>query len=182
MTLIKRVDYYFDRFGAENTSYVVEAVKERVEELNLDTVVVATTTGATGLKFAESLKGLAKVIAVSYRSMDKGLAEEIRKAGGEVVENCDTPLSSPRFRQARDTLYILGQGFKVALEVVLIAVDLGLVRIGSDVVGVGGTERGADTAIVVRAAPSNNLVRGRGDRRPMVREIIAMPRVKMWWF
>jgi hypothetical protein len=76
----------------------------------------------------------------------------------------------------------MGQGFKAAVEVVLIATDLGLLEIGIDVVGVGGTERGADTAIVMRAAPSASLVRGPGEKRPVIREIIAMPRVKMWWF
>lgn len=182
MVLIKRIDFYFDRFGYENTLYVVEAVRDRVKELGLKWVIVASTSGATGLKFVESLRGLADVIVVSYRSMDRSFVEKIRELGGLIVENCDTPLSNPRFKQARDTLYLMGQGFKVAVEVVLIATDLGLVKIGTDVVGVGGTERGADTAIVMRAAPSNSLLKGPGDRRPVIREIIAMPRVKMWWF
>jgi len=182
MVLIKRIDFYFDRFGPENTLYVIEAVKDRVKELGLKRVVVASTSGATGLKFVESLKGLAKVIVVSYRSMDKTFAEKIRELGGLTVENSSTPLSNPRLRQARDTLYLMGQGFKVAVEVVLIATDLGLLEIGEDVVGVGGTEKGADTAIVIRATPSNSLVKGPGEKRPSIREVIAMPRVKMWWF
>jgi len=182
MVLIKRIDFYFDRFGSENTLYVIEAVRDRVKELGLKWVVVASTSGATGLKFAESLKGLANVIAVSYKGMDKAFVEKIRELGGLTVENCSTPLSNPKLRQARDTLYLMGQGFKVAVEVVLIATDLGLLEIGADVVGVGGTDRGADTAIVMRAAPSASLVRGPGERRPVIREVIAMPRVKMWWF
>lgn len=182
MPLIKRIDFYFDRFGSENTLYVIEAVKDRVKELGLKWVVVASTSGATGLRFVESLRGLADTIVISYKSMDRVFAEKIQELGGFIVENCSTPLSNPRFKQARDTLYLMGQGFKVAVEVVLIATDLGLLEIGTDVVGVGGTEKGADTAIVMRAAPSNSLVRGPGERRPVIREIIAMPRVKMWWF
>ncbi len=44
-------------------------------------------------------------------------------------------------------LYTLGQGFKVAIKEILTAADEGLLERYSDVLGVGGTGRKADTAI-----------------------------------
>ena len=53
-----------------------------------------------------------------------------------------------------NTLRMFGQGVKVAVEISIMALDAGLVPYGEDVVAVGGTHRGADTACVVRPAHS----------------------------
>jgi hypothetical protein len=45
-----------------------------------------------------------------------------------------------------------GQGMKVAVEVVVGAVQAGLVKEGERVIGVGGSGQGADTALVVVAS------------------------------
>lgn len=45
-----------------------------------------------------------------------------------------------------------GQGTKVAVEVVVCAVQAGLVKVGERVIGVGGSSRGADTALVIGAS------------------------------
>jgi hypothetical protein len=68
------------------------------------------------------------------------------------------------------TLRIFGQGVKVALEIVLMACDRGWVRTDEDVLSIGGTGRGADTALVVRPANSQNCLDA------VVREIVAKPR------
>lgn len=50
------------------------------------------------------------------------------------------------------TLYAFSQGTKVAVEIVLSAVDAGLVPAGEDVIAVAGTGGGADTAYIITAA------------------------------
>jgi len=55
-----------------------------------------------------------------------------------------------------NVLRIFGQGMKVAVEIALMAADAGLISTDQDVISVGGTMRGADTAIVLKP---NNVCR-----------------------
>jgi len=55
------------------------------------------------------------------------------------------------------TLRLFGQGTKVAVELPLMAADAGLVRTDEDVISIGGTGRGADTALVIQPANSFNI-------------------------
>jgi hypothetical protein len=59
---------------------------------------------------------------------------------------------------------------KVCVEIVLMAADAGLVSAGEEVAAVAGTDEGADTAVIVRAAYPRTF------RELKVREILAMPR------
>jgi hypothetical protein len=67
-------------------------------------------------------------------------------------------------------LRILGQGLKVCVEVSVMALDAGLIPSGVDIISLGGTGEGLDTAAVIRPAHSQNFF----DTR--VREIICKPR------
>jgi len=81
----------------------------------------------------------------------------------------------------RNTLYILGQGFKVAVEVILIAADKGLIELCKSVIGVGGSGKGADTAIVAKSTTTNEIFSEDSSKKLEVRDIIAMPLKKKWW-
>jgi hypothetical protein len=63
-----------------------------------------------------------------------------------------------------------GEGIKVAVEVAVMAADAGLVPTDREIIAVGGTGGGADTAVVLKAAHMNNFF----DLE--IREIIAKPR------
>jgi len=56
---------YFSEPGPENIGEVVKAVIERVGLKDINTVIVAITSGRTGLRFAKALKGKADLIVVS---------------------------------------------------------------------------------------------------------------------
>ena len=68
-----------------------------------------------------------------------------------------------------DTLRLFGQGTKVAVEIAVMAADAGALS-GEDIISIGGTGRGADTALVLKPAHQNNFF----DLR--IREIICKPR------
>jgi hypothetical protein len=68
------------------------------------------------------------------------------------------------------TYYTLGQGFKVAVEVALMAADQGLIPSGKEVLALGGSANGADTALVLRPACSAEFFKTK------VSEIVCMPR------
>ena len=70
-----------------------------------------------------------------------------------------------------DTLRTFGQGLKVACEISLMAADAGLVRTDEDIISIGGSARGADTALVL--TPTNT--RRFFDLK--VREILCKPRL-----
>jgi hypothetical protein len=68
-----------------------------------------------------------------------------------------------------DTLRLLGHGTKVAVEIAIMAADAGALT-GKDIVVIGGTGRGADTALILKPANQSDFF----DLR--IREIICKPR------
>ena len=180
---------YFPKPGPANTGAVLEAVARRAKELSIDRVIVATCSGRTAFEARKSFDPSLKIIAVTHvTGFDEPnvqeLSEEDRRAlqaQGVEVLTCAHAFGGVG-RGVRNkvgtyqvdevmayTLRIFGQGTKVAVEIALMAADAGLVRTGEDVISVGGTGKGADTALVLRPAISSHLF----DLR--VREVICKP-------
>jgi hypothetical protein len=201
--LTKRQVYYFDEPGEENTQWVIEAVSKRLEFGGITKVIIASTSGKTAVEFARSLAGKAELICVSeapYRRewgeqwpcLKQTFRRELEKFGvavidkapyvlhGSVVEAARWPSISPE-RLVKETLYAFGQGMKVAVEVALTAASCGYVTPYEDVVGVGGSGTGADTAIVLRATYPASLFDKDRTKRLEIKEVIAMPISKKWW-
>ena len=164
--------HYFDTAGKHNTDPTLDMVKVWSEKLNINEIVVASTSGETGLKAVE-IFGPERVIVVSHstgfkKEGEQELSDEMRKKienQGTTVLTCQHALAgvSRAIRYQLHTyevdeiianvLRIFGQGMKVAVEIALMAADAGLISTNQDVISVGGTIRGADTAIVLK--PSN---------------------------
>ena len=66
---------------------------------------------------------------------------------------------------------LIGKGYKVAIEITLMAADAGLISPDEEVIAIAGTGRGADTAIVVKPAHAHDAFSLR------VKEIICKPRL-----
>ncbi len=71
----------------------------------------------------------------------------------------------------RDTLYRFSQGMKVAVECLLMAADAGLLDMSQEVIAIGGTDEGADTAIVCKPTYPRTF------HELEIRELLAKPRV-----
>src|ERR1035437_5333986 len=56
---------YFENVGEANTDAVLNAAKQRAQELGIKTILVASSRGATGVKAVEVFKGL-KVVIVGH--------------------------------------------------------------------------------------------------------------------
>ncbi|MEW6546758.1 MAG: pyruvate kinase alpha/beta domain-containing protein [Bacillota bacterium] len=67
-------------------------------------------------------------------------------------------------------LYMFSQGVKVAVEVAVMALDAGLIPYGQEVISVGGSGRGADSALVVLPAYSRTFFETK------ILELICKPR------
>ncbi len=180
---------YFPKPGPANTEAVIEAVVRRARELSIDRVIVATCSGRTAFEVRRSFDPSLKVIAVThvtgfYEPNIQELSEEDRRAlqaEGVEVLTCAHAFGGVG-RGVRNrvgtyqideimayTLRIFGQGTKVAVEIALMAADAGLVRSDEDVISVGGTGQGADTALVLRPTTSSHFF----DLR--IREVICKP-------
>jgi len=144
-TVERKVEYFIDP-GSQNTEEVIDSVKRRITNGDISKVVVASTSGETGVKFARELKGSAMVIAVSHEEMNAVYKRQITEHGGKAFDKTHLALHAKGMDDVRKTFYTFGQGFKVAVEVILIATDKGELDLYEDVVGVGGTGNGADTA------------------------------------
>lgn len=165
---------YFTRAGLRNTAALFEAVARRAGESNIRTVIVATTSGRTAFEALDRLGEGFDIIAVTHvtgftepnvQDMDEKDRRELEKRGVRVL-TCQHALGGIG-RAVRNrlgtyqideliayTLRIFGQGIKVAIEVSLMAADAGLVSVGEDVISVGGSGKGADSAVVLRPANS----------------------------
>jgi len=179
---------YFAKPGKENTDEVLRLASLRAKELGIKSILVASTTGDTALKAMEVFKG-ARVVVVSHFTGMKGpniqeFTEENRQkvlnAGVSLLTTTHTFSGLGRAMRKKfnmylfeetvaNTLRIFGQGMKVVCEVTLMAADAGLVRTDEDIIVIGGTGRGADTAVVLRPVNSEDFF----DLK--VREILCKP-------
>ena len=55
--ILQKSIVYFQDPGEQNTAQVIQAAKERAIELDIKEIVVASTSGKTGVAMANALKG-----------------------------------------------------------------------------------------------------------------------------
>lgn len=187
---------YFTAPGRGNTSDTLALAKRRAQDLELRYIVVASTTGRTGVLAAEMFADTGiEVIVVSehygyrtegewfmkdeYLSRLKELNVRVmtqshalsgveRSISKQIGGSSRVEAIAEAFRR------LFGVGVKVCVEVTIMAADSGFIPVGPEVevMAIGGMAGGADTALVVRPAHMNNFF----DLE--VREIVCMPRSK----
>ncbi len=201
--MLKRQVTYFEQFGSDNTDAVVDAVVERLQVGDIKTLLVASTSGATALRFAKRLNGKVHIVCVSespgrrewgskWPCLKPSIKKELEKLGVSIMEMVpyvfhNSIMENSRWggfypeRIVKETLYCFGQGMKVAVELALSAVACGYVEPFTDVLSVGGTSSGSDTAIVLRATYPACIFDKDPAKRLEIREVIALPLAKKWW-
>ncbi len=162
---------YFHHPGQENTERVLQIAKARAEQLGIKSVVVATTTGQTGVRASEVFQGYNLVLVTHSTGFKAPNAQELIdenrqaiQANGGCILTCQHAFGGVG-RAVRKklqtyeleeiiayTLRIFGEGMKVACEIALMAADAGLIRVDEPAIAIGGTGRGSDTAVVVLPA------------------------------
>ncbi|MEN3202922.1 MAG: pyruvate kinase alpha/beta domain-containing protein [Atribacterota bacterium] len=190
----ERTIVYFDAPGPQNTGVVLACALRRAKEKDIRYIVVASSSGETALRLGEEAKRegyQGKIVVCTYHAGFSGgdaisLPLERRallEAMGMVVVQGVHALSgiSRSFRQRFGGLSIpeivaesfrrISEGFKVAIEVAIMAADFGAIPTTEDVIALGGKEKGVDTAIVLRPCHQNSFF----DLK--VREILCMPRL-----
>ncbi|NOY70569.1 MAG: hypothetical protein GXP53_13970 [Deltaproteobacteria bacterium] len=178
----------FEKPGKSNTVQTLKLARARAEELGINEVAMASTTGETAYQALEILAGF-KLVAVTYHCgfrepfqgvMEDNMRKNLEEKGVRIIEATHALSGVERSIAKKytgsypvllvaDTLRLFGQGTKVAVEITVMAADGGALT-GKDIIAIGGSGRGADTACVIKPAHQSNFF----DLR--VREIICKPR------
>jgi len=187
--LFKRENVYFQTPGKQNTEALLKLVKAYAKAEGIRDIVVASTTGETGVKASKLFKDFNVVVVTHYVGMkEPGVSEleeenrkRILKNGAKVLTATHALSSAERAIRGKwgtimpleimaNTLRLFGEGTKVCVEITLMAADAGLIPVDRDVIAVAGTGRGADTALLIKPANASRFF----DLK--VREVIAKPR------
>jgi len=181
---------YFLSPGPKNTETTLEAALERADELKIKKILVTSCSGNTAFKaldlFGKDFSLIIVTHVTGFKKPDyQELSEKDRKL---LLEKGATVFTAQHafggigraFRNKTGTYQIdeiiaytlrtFGQGTKVAIEIALMAADAGLIRTDEDVISIGGTASGVDTALLLKPAHTQNFF----DLK--VKEIICKPR------
>lgn len=181
----------FERPGRGNTVRALSCAMEQAIARHLP-LVVATNTGETACTLLELYAARGErpnIVAVSHvngfvrpgeQELEAEFTTRLKEAGipivtaTHVLSGVERGLSSkfggvyPAEIMAY-TLRTMGQGTKVAVEIAIMALDHGAIVYGQPVVSVGGTGRGADTALILTPAHAAQVL----DTR--IHEILCKP-------
>lgn len=176
---------YFEGAGKEHTRDTVKLAVETAKELGIKNIVVASTEGNTARIIADemNLDGI-KVTVVTHaygqkipnsNPMEEDLRYYLKEKGfnvcsaAHVLSGAERSLSSTfggvyPVEIIAYTLRMLGQGTKVCVEISSMAADAGYISTGEPVVAIGGSAKGADTALVLRPEVTSRIIKTKIDR------------------
>lgn len=179
---------YYEAPSEADTETTFLRARERAESLGIRDIVVASTTGRTGLRACQFFKGFrvtvvrhhAGFLTPGIQQMESENEKAILASGARIVTAGHAFSGIERAIRAKrdtigplelmaDTLRLFGHGTKVCMEITVMAADAGEIPMDRSVIIIAGTSEGADTALVVRPAHSNNFF------DLFVKEIIAKP-------
>jgi hypothetical protein len=181
---------YHEQTGKINTEKTLEVAAKRAEELGTQHILIASTSGETGLMAAKLMVGRSVIVVThstgfvqpDHQQLLPELRTQIEEAGALIL-TCQHAFGGVG-RAVRKklgtyevdeimafTLRIFGEGMKVAIEIALMAADAGLVSTQAPCISLGGTAYGVDAALVLIPANAQNFF----DLR--VLEILAKPRL-----
>ena len=194
----ERKAVYFRYRGEINTRRVLELARDRALELGIGVMVVASETGRSALKALGLLKGIGikLVVVTHYPGETRGPRGDIPiglgrpeyahvkrylEENGAVIVQGTRPFGGigralgwhapVPVTFVDKALELFGPGTKIAIEAALMATDAGALEDGEEVVTLGGTYKGLDTALVVKTCWSGDFF-----TKFEVLEIIAEPR------
>lgn len=179
---------YWPTAGKEHTEATVKLAVERARSLGLKHLVIASVTGYS----AQLLLGHKdlEVVCVTHQAgfarpgeqeMPPDMRRKLEEGGIKVLTTTHLMAGLDRALRFKfqglypseiiaNALRLFGQGTKVAVEVAGMALDAGLIPYGVDIVALGGTNEGVDTALVLRPAHSQDFFATK------IKEIICKPR------
>jgi hypothetical protein len=180
---------YFEKRGKKNTVKTLEIAKRRALELGIDEVVIASTHGYSALQAAQVFSDTdTRITAVSISPTFDDMGWKMADAERARVEDAGVRVLTGLHALAdgvpegfygehttgtivADTLRFFSQGMKVTVEISIMALEAGIIAPKTEVISIGGTDEGVDTAIVAIPAFARKIKEFR------VLEILCKPRM-----
>jgi len=181
---------YFEKPGKDNTQKTLELALNYAKENKINTIVLSTSTGETALKLRKLDKDI-EIIAVTYSEavaykdkleLFEKNREELEKNNIKIVKSTHafSGIDKCMFKKfgststhviISETLKLISEGTKVAVECTLMSADAGIISQKQEILALGGTSRGVDTCLLVSPSTTGNFFEFG------ILEIICMPRV-----
>ncbi len=180
---------YFTEPAEDNTDKAIELAVDYAEQNKIKKIVIASSTGTSALQLKKRASDLIVVDvtyseAVSYEDKLKEFEKNRKKlenAGVEIVKctHAFSGVEKALFKRYKsmmpqlliaDTLKLISEGVKVAVESALMAADVGAITPNENVLVLGGSGRGVDTCLLVKPSTTSNFFDFG------ILEVICMPR------
>lgn len=182
---------YFDAEGPDNTDKALDIAVAFCRAGNIKKIVVASSSGGTALKLKDKAGEAIQVIAVTYGAGSRFIEEveafnnnyeKLQSRGIATVRGVHALSGAERTFENKyktgfmplnlvaDTLRMFSQGMKVCIEVSIMAAEAGYITPREDIVVLGGSGEGADTAVLMKPGYAANMF----DIK--IREVLCMPR------
>ncbi|MCL1835214.1 MAG: hypothetical protein FWG48_03540 [Oscillospiraceae bacterium] len=181
----------YEKPGPVNTDETCRIGISKAKEIGA-VIVSATTEGTSGARLCEmaremGFEGEIVIVASAFGSREPGvqlLKEEHKAAmlssGARLVTAAHALSGAERALSTKfggvypveiiaNSLRMLSQGIKVVVEIGSMALDAGAIGYGPDIVCMGGSGRGLDTAVVMKAAHANKIF------ETNIHEVLCLP-------
>jgi len=170
--------FYFDKKGPVNTDKTLEIAIACCNERVIKKIVIASSTGETAIRLHKKAGDSIEIIAVTYcagsrfreevegfeRNRDLLVSKGIRIVRGlHALSGLERGFEGKYksgfipLNLVSDTLRMFSQGVKVCVEISVMAAEHGFITPDEDIVAIGGSGKGADTAMVIRPAFAANF-------------------------
>ncbi len=187
---IERSVFYFQKGGPANTHKTLEIALSSAAEANIKKIVVASSTGETAVKLHQMAGDAVEIISVTYNAGSRFKTqveqfnrnhEDLLQKGIRVVRGLHAFSGvekgfSERYKTnllplniVADTLRMFSQGVKVCVEITIMAAEHGFVTPEEEIVAVGGSGHGADTAVIMNPVFAADLFKAK------IKALLCMP-------
>jgi len=186
----ERKIFYFGKKGPVNTAKTLEIALDCCRSQDIRKIVVASSTGETALNLRNRAGNAVDIIAVTYGAGSR-YREEVETfnknrpslidQGVKIVRGLHALSGVERSFEGKyqsgliplnivsDTLRLFSQGVKVCVEISVMAAEHGLVSPDEEIVAIGGSGTGSDTALLIKPAYAANFFETK------IRAILCMP-------
>ncbi|WP_105204483.1 pyruvate kinase alpha/beta domain-containing protein [Neobittarella massiliensis] len=176
----------FTKMGKAGTEETARIAIQTAKERGIRHIVIASSTGYTAQYF-KNCGVQVTVVTLAYGSrkpgqnvMDETVRQQLKDDGFAVCTAAHALSAGERsistdaggmypLELIAHTLYMLSQGAKVCVECAAMALDGGYIPYGEDIVAVGGTGHGADTAVVLRPGYSKTILKS------SIKDVLCLP-------
>ncbi|MHA2394628.1 MAG: hypothetical protein ACXAEX_22090 [Promethearchaeota archaeon] len=153
---------YYKEPGKKNTENTLKIAKKRAKELGIDTIIISSSGGYSANLALQKVTDQRLIIVGFSDRFPEDLKKKLESKGHKVLFSNEYKFDHPS--EAWELLRRFGEGMKVAVQIVLMATEVGLVNEGVEVIALGGTGMidfpeggGCDLAIVMEAVKGENF-------------------------